>query len=68
MDSLDPDSVRVMVRDHMDAQKRTHEEMLELVPKNQARMRGDESKGVLPNFAAGDYVLVARVRQFTITS
>ena len=37
--------------------------MLELVRKNRARMRGVERKGVLPDFAAGDYVLVARVRQ-----
>ena len=35
--------------------------------KDRARVRGAESKGVLPDFAVGDYVLVARVRQSGIT-
>ena len=67
MDSLDADSVRVTVRDLMDAQGRRREEVLDLVRKNRARMRGVESKGVLPNFAVGGYVLVARVGQSGIT-
>ena len=63
VDSLDPDSVQVMVRDFMDVQARRREGMLELVRKNRARMRGVERKRVLPEFAVGDYVLVAGVRQ-----
>ena len=61
--TFDPDSVEVMIRDLMDAQERRHEEVLELVRKNQARRRGGETKGVLPDFAIGDYILVARVGQ-----
>ena len=56
MNSLNPDSVQVMVRDLMDAQERRREEVSELVRKNRARMRGVERKGVLPDFAVGDYV------------
>ena len=67
MDSLDPDSVHVMVRDLMDAQERRREEVMDFVRDNRARMRGVERKGGLPDFAVGDYVLVARVRQPGIT-
>ena len=52
----------------MDAQKRGREEVLESVRKNRVRMRGVESNEVLSDIAAGDYVLVARVRQPGITS
>ena len=62
VDSLDPNNVSVMVRDLMDAQEKRREEVLELVRKNLARMRGVETKGVLPDFAVGDYMLVARFR------
>ena len=65
--TFDPDSVQGMVRNLMDAQERRREEMLELVRKNRARMRGVERKGVLPDFAVGDYVLVARDRHPSIT-
>ena len=51
----------------MDAQERRREEMLELVRKSRAMMRGVESKGVLPDFEVGNYVLVARFRQPRIT-
>ena len=47
----------------MDAQERRREEVVDLVRKNRARMRDVKKKGVLPDFAVGDYVLVARVRQ-----
>ena len=53
----------VMVRDLTNAKERRREEGLELVRKNRARVRGVESKGVLLDFVAGDYVLVAKVRQ-----
>ncbi|CAM9388332.1 unnamed protein product [Ascophyllum nodosum] len=52
--TFDPDSVQVMVRDLMDAQESRCEEVMDLVGKNRARMRGVERKGVLPDFAAGD--------------
>ena len=67
VDSLDPDSVQVVVKDLMDAQERRRKEVLELVRKNRSRMRGVERKRVVPDFAVGDYVLVARVRQPGIT-
>ena len=65
--TFDPDSVQVIVRDLMDAQERRREEVMDLARKNWARMRGVERKGVLPDFAVGDYVLVARVRRPDIT-
>ena len=52
--TFDPDSVQVMVRDLMDAQERRRKEVIDLVRKNRARMRGVERKGVLPDFAVGD--------------
>ena len=67
VDSLDPDSVQVMARNLMDAQERRRERVLKLVGKTRARMRGVETKGVLPDFAVGDCVLVARVKQAGIT-
>ena len=40
--TFDLDSMQVMVRDLMDAQKRMREEVLDLMRKNRARMRGVE--------------------------
>ena len=51
----------------MDAQERRREEVVDLVRKNREKMRDVEKKGVLPDFAVGQYVLVARVRQPGIT-
>ena len=65
--TFDPDSVQVMVRDFMDAQERSCEEVMDLVHRNWARTRVVERKGMLPDFAVGDYVLEARVRQSGIT-
>ena len=61
------DSVQIVVGDLMDTHNKRREEVLKLVRKTRARMRGVETKGVLPDFAVGDYVLVARVRQPGIT-
>ena len=52
--TFDPDSVQVMVRDLMDAQESRCEEVMDLVRKNRARMRGVERRGVVPDFAVGD--------------
>ena len=68
MDSLDSDIMQVMLRDAMDVHERRREEVLELMRKNRVRMRDVESKRGLTDFVVGDYVLVARVRQFGIES
>ena len=65
--TFDPDNVQVMVRDRMDEQERRCDEVMNLGSKNRARMRDVERKRVLPNFAVGDYVLVARVKKPGIT-
>ena len=65
--SLDTDSMRVRVRDIVGVQEKRRGEVLELVQKSWARIQSIESKVVLSDFAVGDYVLVARVRQPGIT-
>ena len=54
--TFDPDSGQVTVRDLMDAQERMREEVMDLVRKNRARMRGVEWKGVLPDFAVEETI------------
>ena len=65
--TFDPDSKQVMVRDLMDAQEKRRKKVLELVRKKRAKMQSVERKGVMPDFAVGGYLLVARIRQPGIT-
>ena len=44
----------------MDAQERRREEVVDLVRKNRENMRDVEKKGVLPDFAVGDYVFCGK--------
>ena len=46
----------------MEAQQRLHKVVEERVKKNCKRQNQAASRGHLPNFAVGDYVMVARVR------
>ena len=62
-----PNSMQVMVKHRMNALERRREEVLSLVCNIPMIRRGVESKRVLPGFALGDYVLVARFRQPDIT-
>jgi len=60
---LDAPALRRHVRGVVDAQVALHKEVLTKVQANRERQRATASKGTLPNFAVGDYVLVARVRR-----
>ena len=60
---LDGAALRRHVRGVVDAQVALHKEVLTKVQANRDRQRTAASKGALPNFAVGDYVLVARVRR-----
>ena len=59
---LTNDAVRVMVGVLAVAVDAMHEQVAHLVQAMWASSRRRESKGVLPNFAVGDYVLMVRVR------
>ena len=52
----------------VEAQHRLHKVVEERVKKNSERQRQAASRGQLPNFAVGDYVMVARVRRPGSTS
>jgi len=60
---MDPAALRRHVRGVVEAQVGLHKEVLKKVQTNRALQRAAVSKGALPNFAVGDYVLVARVRR-----
>ena len=47
----------------MEVQQRLHKVVEEWVKKNRERQRQAASRGQLPNFAVGYYVMVARVRR-----
>ena len=47
----------------VEAQQRLHKVVEKRVKKNRKRQRQAASKGKLPNFAVGNYVIVARVRR-----
>ena len=63
VDVLDGQALRRQVRGVVEAQANLHKEVLVKVQANRGRQRAAATKGTLPNFAAGDYVLVARVRR-----
>ena len=63
VDVLDGQALRRQVRGVVEAQANLHKEVLEKVQANRGRQRAAATKGTLPNFAVGDYVLVARVRR-----
>ena len=63
VDVMDPAALRRHVRGVVEAQVGLHKEVLKKVQTNRALQRAAVSKGALPNFAVGDYVLVARVRR-----
>lgn len=56
-----PVKIRAHVDEAVQAQEKLHQEVLERVRPNHARMRASESKGSLPKFEVGDHVGEARV-------
>ena len=63
VDALDEEALRRKVANAVEAQPRLHKVVEERVKKNHERQRQAASRGQLPNFAVGDYVVVTRVRR-----
>ena len=63
VDALDEEASRRKVANAVEAQQQLHKVVEERVKKNHERQRQAASRGQLPNFAVGDYVMVARVRR-----
>eukprot|EP00752_Nemacystus_decipiens_P007839 g7004.t1 len=63
VDALDPEAMKLHVKNIVDAQAKLHKQVATLVEKNRAKQRNAASRGQLPDFAVGDYVMVARVRR-----
>ena len=61
MDALDEETLRRKAANVVEAQRRLHKMVEERVKKNRDRQRQAASRGQLPNFAVGNYVMVARV-------
>ena len=62
MDFLDEKAVRPKVQSVVAAQSQLHKEVLNKVQANHSKQHVAASRGSLPIFCVGDYVLVARVR------
>ena len=67
MDALDEAALRREVANVVDAQQRLHKVVEERGKKPRDRQRQASSRGKLPNFAVGDYLMVARVRRPGLT-
>eukprot|EP00903_Cladosiphon_okamuranus_P017345 g15980.t1 len=67
VDVLDAEALTQHVRHIVNAQTALHKEVLDKVESNRAKQRKAASRGQLPNFTVGDYVLVARVRRSGLT-
>ena len=63
VDALDEEALRRKVANVVEAQRRLHKVVEERVKKTHERQRQAASKGQLPSFAMGDYVMVASVRR-----
>ena len=62
VDILDEEALRRKVANIVEAQQRLHRVVEERVEKNRDRQRQAAIREQLPNFAVGDYVMVAKVR------
>ena len=63
VDVLDEKALRAKVQSVVAAQSQLHKEVLDKVQANRGKQRVTASRGSLPIFFVGDYVLVARVRR-----
>ena len=63
VDVLDEKAPRAKVQSVVAAQSHLHKEVLVKVQANRGKQRVAASRGSLPIFLVGDYVLVARVRR-----
>ncbi|CAM9623378.1 unnamed protein product, partial [Discosporangium mesarthrocarpum] len=60
---LEPGKLSKMVQDLMVAHEEMHKAVLEPVERNRARQREAASRGIMPNFSLGDFVMVAGIRK-----
>ena len=67
VDTLDHAAMKLHVQQLVDAQTELHKQVAARVEKNRAKQRAAESRGALPNYSVGDYVMVARVRRSGLT-
>ena len=67
MDVLDEKALRKKMQSAVEVQSQLHKEVWDKVQANRGKQVSAASRGILPNFAVGDYVLVARVRR-SVTS
>ena len=63
MDALDEEALRRNVSNVVEAQQRLYMGVEDRVKKNREIQKQAASRGQLPNFAVGDYVIVARARR-----
>ena len=63
VDALDEEALRRKVANVVEAQQGLYKAVEERAKKNRERQRQAASRGQLPNFAMGDYVMVARARR-----
>ena len=69
MGLLDGKALRRHMAGVVEAQAELHKQVLDKVQASRDRQRASASRGVLPNFSVGEYVLVvARVRRSGTTS
>lgn len=63
VETPDPASVEAHMDQRVTVQKEQSQEVLEKVRPNRVRVRTSASKGTLPSFEVGEYVMVTRVKQ-----
>ncbi|CAN0208839.1 unnamed protein product, partial [Discosporangium mesarthrocarpum] len=64
---LEPGKLSEMVQDLMVAKEEILKAVLKRVEHNRARQREAASRGIMPNFSLGDFVIVARIRKRSST-
>ncbi|CAB1109830.1 unnamed protein product [Ectocarpus sp. CCAP 1310/34] len=67
IDTLDATKLKQQVQNVIQTQAVLHKQVQQKVDHNRARQRAAASRGDLPAFTVGDYVMVARVRRSGIT-
>ena len=68
MDVLNDKALREKVQSVVKVQSQLHKEVLDKVQATRGKQRAAASRGNLPNFAVGKYVLVASARRGGLTS
>ena len=67
VDLLDDKALRKKVQSLVQVQSQLHKEVLDKVQAKRGKQRAAASRGHVPNFSFGEYVLVVRVRRSGLT-